>query len=138
MSQIDSQYRVNLTQIFSNYSESLVEFQFYQWLNFLGQNDSIFSFSVYVQSSQKNTLLLLSQKTWEQPYFFPFEIISVGERYNIFFHHSCLCTLSISNCYLKAIKVYLWHNSVLAWSHIMSKLLRIYFIDSSLRSFNLI
>ena len=36
---IGSQYRVNLTQIFSNYSDST------QWLNFLGQNDSIFSFS---------------------------------------------------------------------------------------------
>ena len=45
-SQIDYQYRVNLTQIFSNYSETRVEFQFRQWLNFLGQNDSIFSFSV--------------------------------------------------------------------------------------------
>ena len=42
---IDSQYRVKLTQIFSNYSESLVEFQFHQWLKFLGKNDSIFSFT---------------------------------------------------------------------------------------------
>ena len=41
-----SQYRVILTQIFSNYSESRVEFQFRQWLKFLGQNDSIF-LSVY-------------------------------------------------------------------------------------------
>ena len=37
-----SQYRVNLTQIFSNYSESQVEFQFRQWLIFLGQNYFIF------------------------------------------------------------------------------------------------
>ena len=37
-----SQYRVNLTQIFSNYSESRLEFQFRNWLNFLGPNDSIF------------------------------------------------------------------------------------------------
>ena len=36
-----------LTQIFSNYSESRIEFFFFrQWLNFLGQNDFIFSFSV--------------------------------------------------------------------------------------------
>ena len=35
----------HLTQIFSNYSESRVEFQFRQWLNFLGENNSIFSFS---------------------------------------------------------------------------------------------
>ena len=41
--QIDSQYRVNLTQIFSNYSESGSA----PWLNFLGQNDSIFSFSAF-------------------------------------------------------------------------------------------
>ena len=54
-----TQYLVNSTQIFSNYSESRVEFlfppltqhfrskwlHFRQWLNFLGQNDSI-SFSV--------------------------------------------------------------------------------------------
>ena len=38
----DSQYRVNFTQIFCNYSESQVEFYFPQWLNFLGQNDSTF------------------------------------------------------------------------------------------------
>ena len=44
---IDSQYRVKLTQIFSNYSESHVEFKFHEWLSFLGQNDSIFSFSVH-------------------------------------------------------------------------------------------
>ena len=44
-SQFDSQYRVNLTQILSNYSESRVEIYLRQWLNFLGQNDSIFSFS---------------------------------------------------------------------------------------------
>ena len=31
-----------LTQIFSDYSVSWVEFYFHQWLNFLGQNDSIF------------------------------------------------------------------------------------------------
>ena len=41
-----TQYRVNLTQIFSNYSDSRVEFHFHQWLKFLGQNDSIFSSSV--------------------------------------------------------------------------------------------
>ena len=35
----------NLTQIFSNYLESRVKFYFHQWLNFSGQNDSIFSFS---------------------------------------------------------------------------------------------
>ena len=46
--QFDTQYRVNLTQIFSNCSE--VEFLFRQWLNFLGQNDSIFSFSVPITS----------------------------------------------------------------------------------------
>ena len=33
---------VNWTQIFSNNSESRVEFEFHQWLNFLGQNDSTF------------------------------------------------------------------------------------------------
>ena len=43
---IDSQYRVNLTQIFSNNSEFRVEFYFNQWLNFLGQNGFISSFSV--------------------------------------------------------------------------------------------
>ena len=48
-SQFDSQYRVNLTQIFSNYTEFRVEFWFRQRLNFLGQNDSIFSLSVQVQ-----------------------------------------------------------------------------------------
>ena len=46
MSQIGAQYQVNLIQIFFNYSESRVEFYFRQWLNFLGQNDCIFSFSV--------------------------------------------------------------------------------------------
>ena len=47
----DFQYRVNLTQIFSNYSESRDKFQFCQWLYFLGQNDSIFSFSdMHVES----------------------------------------------------------------------------------------
>ena len=45
-SQFASQYLVNLTEIFSNYSESRVEFQFHQWLNLLGQKDSIFSFNV--------------------------------------------------------------------------------------------
>ena len=58
--QIDSILRVNsnwfseskLTQIFSNYSESRVKFQFSQWLNFLGQNDSIFSFSVLAKTSR--------------------------------------------------------------------------------------
>ena len=42
--QFDSQYRINWTQIISNYSQSRVEFYFQQWLNFLGQNDSIFFF----------------------------------------------------------------------------------------------
>ena len=50
---IDSQYRVNMTQIFSNYSESWVEFEFHQWLNFLGQNDSIFSFSDQMDTKMK-------------------------------------------------------------------------------------
>ena len=47
--QIDSQYRVNLTQILSNYSvpESKFSSTSEQWLNFLGQNDSVLSFSVY-------------------------------------------------------------------------------------------
>ena len=54
LSQIDSILRVNMTSILissqfdSNillYSESRVEFQFHQLLNFLGQNDSIFTFS---------------------------------------------------------------------------------------------
>ena len=49
---IDSQFKLALniestwTKIFSNYSESQVEFYFRLWLNFLGQNDSIFSFRV--------------------------------------------------------------------------------------------
>ena len=41
--QFDSQNRVNLTQIFSNYSEFRVEFYFHQWLKLLGQNGSFFS-----------------------------------------------------------------------------------------------
>ena len=45
LSQID-----NLTQIFFNYSESLIEFYFRQWLNFLGQNDSIFFFQCYLSA----------------------------------------------------------------------------------------
>ena len=50
MSQVDSILRVNvnLTQIFSNYCESLVEFYLRQWLKFLGQNDSISSSSAGV------------------------------------------------------------------------------------------
>ena len=61
LSQIDSQYRMSIwlklilniesqfdSNIF-NYSESRVEFQFRQWLNFLGQNDSSFS-SACIQS----------------------------------------------------------------------------------------
>ena len=40
--EIDTQYRVNLTQIYSNYSESRVVCYFCQWLKFSGQNDSIF------------------------------------------------------------------------------------------------
>ena len=39
---INSQYQVNLTQIFSIHSESRVEFWFHQRINFLGQNASIF------------------------------------------------------------------------------------------------
>ena len=52
-----SQYRVNLNKIFSNDSESRVEFQFHQWLDFLGQNDSIFSFIVYRTQSLLGTTL---------------------------------------------------------------------------------
>ena len=52
-----SQYRVNLNKIFSNDSESRVEFQFHQWLDFLGQNDSIFSFGVYRTQSLLGTTL---------------------------------------------------------------------------------
>ena len=33
----------NLTQIFSNYLESWVDFYFRKWLNFLGQNDFFIS-----------------------------------------------------------------------------------------------
>ena len=40
-SQIDSTLRVKLTQILSSYPLCRVEFKFHQWLNFLGQNDSI-------------------------------------------------------------------------------------------------
>ena len=55
-SQFDSQYRVNLTQIFSNYSESRVKFSFSPWLNFLGQNDSIF-LSVFLAGNGLNIWL---------------------------------------------------------------------------------
>ena len=40
--QFDSQNRVNLNQIFSNYSEFRVKFYFRQWLKLLGQNGSFF------------------------------------------------------------------------------------------------
>ena len=54
-SQIDSQYRVNLTQIFSNYSESRVELYLRRWLNFFGQDDSFF-LSVLKDESLRNSL----------------------------------------------------------------------------------
>ena len=49
----DSQYRVNLTQIFFNYLESRVDFEFRQWLNFLGQNYSIFFLSVMLEEERE-------------------------------------------------------------------------------------
>ena len=59
LSQIDCQYRVNLTQIFSNYSESRVEFKFRQWFSFSSQNDSIFFFPLII--SRKDIIRLF----WE-------------------------------------------------------------------------
>ena len=44
LSQSDNKYRANSIQVFFNYSESRVEFYLRLWLNFLCQNDSIFSF----------------------------------------------------------------------------------------------
>ena len=52
-----------MTQILSNYSESGVEFQFHQWLNFLGQNDSIFSFSGEQNKKSASPTLLMKRLT---------------------------------------------------------------------------
>ena len=72
---IDFQYRIILTQIFSNYLESRVEFYFHLWLNILGQNDSIFFFQRWIwdrvspfgshQQNQKDFFCYLEQpKSW--------------------------------------------------------------------------
>ena len=48
--------------IFSNYSESRVEFYFRQWLNFLGQNDSIISLSCVAVRGVAGEQLMLTKR----------------------------------------------------------------------------
>ena len=98
LSQIESMLRVSLTQIFSHYSESRVEFKFHQWLNFLGQNNSIFSFCEDFLIIIISTLL----------FFFDIYFVIISSMYETF--------LNSLHAILKIIILYIEFSLSIYWS----------------------